>query len=76
MEGLVDDWGTGFVNELDYIAEADNSEQFMRDMARTPLANVVFAPAVLRNLSTGRVLVTEWIDGDRLEQVAASGFRV
>eukprot|EP00961_Rhodomonas_salina_P180481 2436228-Rhodomonas_salina.1 len=64
VKGLVDDWGTGFVNELDYIAEAVNGEQFMADMAKTPLAGVVFAPPVYKNMSTGRVLVTQWIDGE------------
>jgi len=68
VRGLVDDWGTGFVNELNYEQEADNAEQFMADMARTPLASVVFAPRVVRDLSTKRVLTTEWVDGERLEQ--------
>jgi len=68
IEGLVDDWGFGFVNELDYLQEANNADSFMEGMKTTPLANVVFAPPVLREYSARRVLTTEWIDGERLEK--------
>lgn len=68
IEGLVDDWGFGFVNELDYIQEANNADIFMEGMKSTPLAKVVFAPPVLRDFSAQRVLTSEWIDGERLEK--------
>lgn len=71
IEGLVDDWGFGFVNELDYLQEANNADSFMEGMKTTPLANVVFAPPVLREYSARRVLTTEWIDGERLEKSSA-----
>lgn len=32
LVGLVDEWGTRFVNELDYIAEANNGKQFIAAM--------------------------------------------
>jgi predicted unusual protein kinase regulating ubiquinone biosynthesis (AarF/ABC1/UbiB family) len=71
IEGLVDDWGFGFVNELDYLQEANNADAFNKGMATTPLASVVFAPPVLREVSARRVLTTAWIDGERLEKSSA-----
>ncbi|GKY92921.1 hypothetical protein MPSEU_000261100 [Mayamaea pseudoterrestris] len=64
----VDVWGTGFIDELDYEQEATNAETFNRDVANTSLANVVFAPQTVKEYSTRKVLVTEWIDGERLDQ--------
>ena len=37
IEGLVDDWGYGFVNELDYRKEGENAEAFMESISKTPL---------------------------------------
>ena len=71
IEGLVDDWGFGFVNELDYLQEANNADTFMEGIKTTPLANTVFAPPVKRDYSSGKVLTTEWIDGERLEKSSA-----
>ena len=67
-EELVDTWGVGFVDELDYLAEARNSESFMDGISSTPLKDVVFSPRVLTDLSTRRVLTTEWVDGERLDR--------
>ena len=72
LVGLVDDWGTGFVNELDYRMEAENAQIFMRSISKSPLAGVVFAPPVVGEFSTGRVLVTEWVQGERLERSSSS----
>ena len=66
--GTVDAWGLGFVDELDYIREAKNSEFFSEKIAATPLQNVVFAPKVISEYSTNKVLVTEWVDGERLDK--------
>lgn len=66
--GTVDAWGAGFVDELDYRAEAKNSEGFMDGISSTPLKDVVFAPRVLDGLSTRTVLTTEWVDGERLDR--------
>ena len=71
IEGLVDDWGFGFVNELNYLQEANNADTFMEGIKTTPLANTVFAPPVNRDYSSGKVLTTEWIDGERLEKSSA-----
>jgi predicted unusual protein kinase regulating ubiquinone biosynthesis (AarF/ABC1/UbiB family) len=66
--GTVDAWGTGFVDELDYLQEARNGQYFMEQIQKTPLKNVVLAPEVVDELSTSKVLVTEWIDGERLDK--------
>lgn len=66
--GTVDAWGAGFVDELDYLQEAENGKYFMDRIQETPLKDVVMAPEVVDNLSTAKVLVTEWIDGERLDK--------
>lgn len=66
--GTVDTWAVGFVSELDYLEEARNAGEFTEQINDTPLGDVVFAPAVVDELSTRRVLVSEWIDGERLDK--------
>lgn len=70
--GVVDTWGLGFVDELDYIEEAINAKSFMGGIASTPLAGVVFSPPVLDELTTRKVLTTEWVVGERLDKSAKS----
>jgi predicted unusual protein kinase regulating ubiquinone biosynthesis (AarF/ABC1/UbiB family) len=66
--GIVDTWGAGFVDELDYVSEAKNAQKFMEGIQKTELKDVVFAPPVVEELSTGKVLTTEWVDGERLDR--------
>ncbi|CAB9516637.1 OF BC1 COMPLEX KINASE 3, chloroplastic [Seminavis robusta] len=66
--GTVDAWGLGFVDELNYIQEAQNAQFFTEQIAKTPLKDVVFSPTVVEEYSTARVLVTEWVDGERLDK--------
>lgn len=66
--GTVDVWGAGFVDELDYLQEATNAGIFSEKITKTPLSDVVFAPAVVDDYTTGKVLVTEWVDGVRLDE--------
>mmetsp|Transcript_11015 Transcript_11015/g.15516 ORF Transcript_11015/g.15516 Transcript_11015/m.15516 type:complete len:943 (-) Transcript_11015:103-2931(-) len=66
--GTVDAWGLGFVDELDYLSEAKNAQIFMEKIQKTPLADVVFAPPVVEEYSTAKVLTTEWVDGERLDK--------
>ncbi|KAL3783955.1 hypothetical protein ACHAW5_010469 [Stephanodiscus triporus] len=68
--GVVDAWGTGFVDELDYVEEAINAKSFSEGIMRTTLSGVVFAPPVVDGLTTRRVLTTEWIEGERLDRSA------
>eukprot|EP00535_Pseudo-nitzschia_heimii_P009444 CAMPEP_0197183516 /NCGR_PEP_ID=MMETSP1423-20130617/7860_1 /TAXON_ID=476441 /ORGANISM="Pseudo-nitzschia heimii, Strain UNC1101" /LENGTH=945 /DNA_ID=CAMNT_0042634101 /DNA_START=211 /DNA_END=3048 /DNA_ORIENTATION=- len=67
-EGTVDAWGSGFVDELDYLQEASNGEYFMDKIQNTSLKDVVLAPKVVKEYSSRKVLVTEWIDGERLDR--------
>ena len=66
--GTVDAWGSGFVDELDYMQEAENGKYFMSRIQETPLKDVVLAPEVVDELTTPKVLVTAWIDGERLDK--------
>lgn len=66
--GVVDTWGAGFVDELDYIEEAINAKTFMEGIEQTPLSGVVFSPPVVDELTTRKVLTTEWIVGERLDK--------
>ena len=52
--------------------EAANAESFNDDIADGPLAGAVFAPKVVREASSRRVLTTEWVDGERLDRTAAT----
>jgi predicted unusual protein kinase regulating ubiquinone biosynthesis (AarF/ABC1/UbiB family) len=68
LGGVVDTWGAGFVDELDYLSEAENSKDFMKGIEKTELKDVVFAPPVVDKLSTEKILTTEWIIGERLDR--------
>jgi hypothetical protein len=74
--GTVDAWGTGFVDELNYLAEANNAAYFTQTIAQTPLSSVVLAPRVIPEYSTRTVLVTEWVDGQRLDKSSATDVTV
>jgi len=74
--GTVDVWGKGFVDELDYLAEAENGEYFTASVQDTPLSGVVFSPPVVEECTTGRVLTTEWVDGERLDRSSSEDVTV
>jgi len=63
--GLVDAWGAGFVDELDYQKEAAATIAFSKAMDQRGLGSVT-APEVLQELSSVRVLTTKWVDGEKL----------
>lgn len=67
LQGLADEWGRGFIAELDYRTEATKTIQFNIEMEKRDLTSVM-APPVILDYSTEQVLVTEWIDGIRLDQ--------
>eukprot|EP00747_Dinoflagellata_sp_TGD_P074714 gnl/TRDRNA2_/TRDRNA2_158435_c0_seq1.p1 gnl/TRDRNA2_/TRDRNA2_158435_c0~~gnl/TRDRNA2_/TRDRNA2_158435_c0_seq1.p1 ORF type:complete len:789 (+),score=111.05 gnl/TRDRNA2_/TRDRNA2_158435_c0_seq1:37-2403(+) len=67
LPGLVDEWGVGFVNELDYRSEARKAKEFNKAMQQQGV-DTILAPEPFDNLTTRRVLVTKWIDGERLEE--------
>jgi predicted unusual protein kinase regulating ubiquinone biosynthesis (AarF/ABC1/UbiB family) len=68
---LVDEWGRGFVAEVDYKLEAKNTKEFKAAMERRNL-QAVTAPTVVDELSSSVVLVTEWVEGTRLDRDASS----
>jgi predicted unusual protein kinase regulating ubiquinone biosynthesis (AarF/ABC1/UbiB family) len=74
--GTVDAWGAGFVDELDYIQEAENGKYFMEKIQETALKDVVLAPTVVDELTTRSVLVTEWIDGERLDKSSSEDITI
>ena len=63
---LVDEWGRGFIAEVDYQLEAVNTRKFLDAMISRKLDSVT-APKVVEELSGSRVIVTEWMDGTRLD---------
>jgi len=67
---LVDEWGRGFVAETDYRLEAVNTIQFEQSMRNRGL-DAVCAPAVVESLTRDKVLVTEWVEGTRLDKDAS-----
>ena len=69
LVGIADAWGSGLVAELDYTAEATNAARFNEQVqSDSVLSGQVFAPRVIEAASSRRVLTTEWIDGERLDQ--------
>jgi len=67
LQGLANEWGRGFIAELDYRKEAVATIRFTQDMAQRGLTAVT-APRVVTDYSTEKVLITEWVDGTRLDQ--------
>jgi predicted unusual protein kinase regulating ubiquinone biosynthesis (AarF/ABC1/UbiB family) len=65
LRKLVDAWGEGFVNELDYRLEATATAEFSQAMVERGLGSVI-APEVVTELSSAHVLTTKWVDGQRL----------
>jgi predicted unusual protein kinase regulating ubiquinone biosynthesis (AarF/ABC1/UbiB family) len=72
LTGVVDDWGIGFVDELDYRKEANNAKVFQNSIEKTDLAGVVFSPSPIDEVTTRRILTTEWVVGERLEKAKQS----
>jgi predicted unusual protein kinase regulating ubiquinone biosynthesis (AarF/ABC1/UbiB family) len=56
------------LEELDYEYEAHNQRSFARGYRGHPF---IYVPDVVTRLSTGRALVTEWVDGIGFEEVKA-----
>jgi predicted unusual protein kinase regulating ubiquinone biosynthesis (AarF/ABC1/UbiB family) len=67
LQSLANEWGRGFIAELDYREEALNTIRFNQEMQKRNL-NAVCSPVVVSDYSTEQVLVTEWVDGTRLDE--------
>jgi len=62
---LVDNFAKCTMQELDYLNEAANQQEF-RDVMLKRLGDSVYVPWVEHKLTTRKVLVTEWIAGKQL----------
>ena len=67
LEPLIQEWGRGFIAELDYRQEAKTTIQFNQAMQERQLDTILMAPNVV--WYTERVLMTEWVFGKRLDQL-------
>lgn len=61
---LVDEWAASLFKELDYREEAANGKRF-GDLYRH--LEGVYVPRMYSDLTTRRVLVMEWVNGERLK---------
>merc|ERR1719484_263376 len=70
---LFNEWAVGFYTELDFVNEARNQVR-MRDalVGRAPRG---YVPAVYEDLTTPRLLVSEWLDGVKLSELPAAETR-
>lgn len=67
---LLDEWAARFFEELDYVREGNNATRFADSMAKD-LPQVVI-PGTYTELTSRRVLTSEWIDGEKLSQSDAN----
>ncbi len=65
--GTVDEFERSITRELDLTIEAGIIERFAADFADTDL---VFVPGVYRDISNETVLVMDWVDGVRIDDLA------
>ena len=68
---LLDTFASASLKELDYINEAENQEQFRRDLMHR-MGSKIYIPAVHGKLTTRKVLVSEWIEGIQLAKSDAA----
>eukprot|EP00854_Cymbomonas_tetramitiformis_P006710 gene6710-8030_t len=66
--GGIDEFASRLFEEMDYKREADNMEQFKALYGAGGSAKMddILVPDCRRDLSSSRVITSEWIDGDRL----------
>ncbi len=65
--GTVDEFERSILRELDLTIEAGIIERFASDFSDTDL---VFVPEIYRDISNDTVLVMDWVDGVRIDDVA------
>ncbi|GAB4820396.1 hypothetical protein N2152v2_007442 [Parachlorella kessleri] len=70
--GIIDNWAEAFFAEMDYSLEAANARRFKRDVEEKNLTGIV-VPEVY--LATDEVLVTQWIEGEKLSESTAADVR-
>ncbi|CAM9926003.1 unnamed protein product [Ascophyllum nodosum] len=62
MVGVADEFGRQLFNELDYVQEAYNCVRFKELYGKIP---GIYVPGVDLSLTTRRVLVQEWVEGEK-----------
>ncbi|WOO40177.1 ABC1 kinase family protein [Rubellicoccus peritrichatus] len=60
LPGVVSETGKGILQELDFTIEANNAHLFN---LINPFPEEVFAPKVYTDFTTGRLTVSEWVEG-------------
>ena len=68
---LLNEWAIGFYTELDFLNEAAN-QQRLKDLMIAEGVTGIYIPKVYPQLCTRRVLVSEWVDGQKLSSVEPS----
>ena len=63
LPALLDEWAASLFKELDYCQEAANGVKFAELYSHL---DGVYVPKMVTDLTTPRVLVMEWIEGERL----------
>ncbi|XP_059069041.1 uncharacterized aarF domain-containing protein kinase At1g71810, chloroplastic isoform X2 [Cryptomeria japonica] len=66
LQAVVDEWASSLFREMDYEAEAQNGLRFRQLFGRLP---DVVIPKMYKELSSCRVLVMEWVEGQKLSEV-------
>lgn len=64
---LLNEWAIGFYTELDFTNEAANQMRLKSELLENGVKGV-YVPEVYQDLSTRRLLVTEWLDGCKLSE--------
>ncbi|CAM9495053.1 unnamed protein product [Pylaiella littoralis] len=71
--GVIDNWADRFLQELDYMQEASNGDRFRREMAESKtLGDAILVPQVYTALNTRYILVTEWVEGVKVDAIDSS----
>ena len=73
LAGVLDEFGSNLIRELDYSAEAFNARRLARNLASIEGVHI---PEVERRLSARRVMTMEYIDGVKVsdvDQILAAG---
>lgn len=64
---LLNEWAIGFYTELDFKNEGRN-QQRLRDVLIENNISEVVVPKVFEDLTTRRILVSEWMEGVKLSE--------
>ena len=62
---LLNEWAIGFYTELDFSNEARNQIKLRQDLIENDVKGIM-VPRVYEELCTRRILVSEWVEGEKL----------